>query len=78
MTLGERFHIQILSPVPYEDMVAEIYVDDVFCGQVSQEGGPSNRIFEFIGMVDGKVDLELFLTAIEHAKTRLSGGAVER
>ena len=74
-----RFSMDISSDLNYEYLVCEIYFEDKYCALISQESGRGIYDIEIAGvdlvesLVCRKVNLDVFLEAVEIAKKRLSG-----
>jgi len=71
---ARRFRVDVASLPEFEELVAEIYVDDHFIGLLSQESGPDYTLFEIEqtkGSAPVKVELTTFEAALAHAKARL-------
>ena len=67
-----RFKILIASPPEYEDVVAEIYIDDRYVGLLSADDGPHMLRFDVATDPDPlKLDLDVFERALAAAKARL-------
>lgn len=68
------FHVTVVSLPSYNELVAEIYVNDKFVGLLSQENGPENTLLELaVSNVSEqpKISLRTFEKALEEAKQRL-------
>jgi hypothetical protein len=68
------YHIKVSSLPDYEQLVAEIYVNDQFVALVSQEMGPDQTQLELTA-VEGppiRMDIVTFENALAEAKRRLS------
>jgi hypothetical protein len=73
-TTALPYRIDVASLPDFEELVAEIYIDDHFVGLLSQESGPNRTVFELGPTKDSvplKVDLAVFEQALAHAKARL-------
>lgn len=68
------YHITVGSLPDYEDLVAEIYINDKYVGLISQENAEGRFVLE-LGPWEGKestvVDLLVFENAVADAKERL-------
>jgi len=79
MLKGRGFETMIVSPLDYDELVAEIYFDGRFVALVSQERGKELFDIETPGLdliekeVTRKVEAEGFRKAIEEACQRLKG-----
>ena len=79
MPKEQRFETTIASLPDHDQLVAEIYCEGLFFALISQERG--NGLFDIetpgLNLVEGeiirKVDLDLFLKAVEETRKRLSG-----
>lgn len=68
------YHITVGSLPDYEDLVAEIYINDKFVGLICQEKAEGQFLLE-LAPTDGKeptiVDLTVFENAVTEAKEKL-------
>jgi len=70
-----RYRITIASLPDYEEIVAEMYVDDEFVGLVSIDEGDDQPVFEMAlddQSTGRKVPLDLFESVLAEAKLELS------
>jgi len=71
--MSNAFHVTVASDRDYENLVAEIYIDDVYIGLISEET-QGNRLFEiasFPPTESRKIDPAIFMAAFQHAMARL-------
>ena len=66
-----RIKIEILSPVEFEDVLAEIYLDDRYLGRISQKRGDDQRVIDFIDGTFTEIALTDLQACIERACARL-------
>ena len=69
--MNPRIKIEVLSPVEFEDVLAEIYLDDRYLGRVSQERGEDQRVIDFIDGTFSEIALTDLQACIERACARL-------
>ena len=70
--MNQRYEVLIASVPDREEVVAEIFIDDVLWGELTDEGRPMN--FEVYPHPSGEpwtVDVDDLLRAIQSAKDRL-------
>ena len=73
------FETIIASPHEYEELVAEMYLDGKFIGQITKEKGEDQMEIEFgddealPGSICRKADLDGFLECVQAARDRLTG-----
>jgi hypothetical protein len=66
------YEITVCSTPDHERLVAEVYVNDVFVGQITEEhGGEADREFE-ISPSGASVNLDTLIRALEAGKLRLA------
>ncbi|QDQ28440.1 hypothetical protein FNU76_19915 [Chitinimonas arctica] len=71
--------IQVCSDTDFEQLIAEIYIDDKFVALVSQDEGVDNLRVEFPGSdqnestITRKVDFEVLCHALSNARRELVG-----
>lgn len=74
MNVRGFYHITIGSLPEYEDLVAEIYINDRFVGLISQERAEGDFLLE-LSLPEGKepaaIELALFESAVAEAKEKL-------
>ena len=68
--MTEEFEIKVASLPDYEELVAEIYVQQKFIGLLSQEAYP-RIVFEIQSYGPMRLDLAVFEKALGTAKERL-------
>jgi len=74
-----KIKIMICSDTDYDQLIAEMYVDDKYIGLISQERGPNNLVVEFPGpdqyeaVITREVEIEILLEALSKAKKELIG-----
>jgi hypothetical protein len=69
MTHSHR--VLVCSLPEYEELVAELYINDRFVGLVSQEGGPEHLALELPLSDSLKIELAVFERALTDARERL-------
>jgi hypothetical protein len=77
--MKHTYRTLIASLPDYENVVAEIYVDEFYVGLLSSEEGLKQIKLELNGGAASNnlsVDLDTFEQALAHAKQRLSGAIV--
>ena len=73
------FETIIASPYEYEELVAEMYLDGKFIGQITKEKGEDQMEIEFgdsqadTDAICRKVNLDGFLECVQTARDRLAG-----
>ena len=73
------FETIIASPYEYEELVAEMFLDGKFIGQITKEKGEDQMEIEFgddealPGSICRKADLDGFLECVQTARDRLTG-----
>ncbi|MXY56073.1 MAG: hypothetical protein F4029_11905 [Gammaproteobacteria bacterium] len=76
---GVGFETIIASPYDYEELVAEMYFDGKFIGQIIKEKGDDQMEIEFGDpealpeAICRKADLDGFLVCVQTARDRLAG-----
>lgn len=71
--------IQVCSDTDFEQLIAEIYIDDKFVALVSQDEGVNNLQIEFPGpgqnesAITRKVDFDVLCHALSKARSELAG-----
>ena len=76
---GIGFETIIASPYEYEELVAEMYLDGKFIGQIIKEKGDDQMEIEFgdpaaaTDAICRKADLDGFLECVQTARDRLAG-----
>jgi hypothetical protein len=77
--MNSAIKILVCSDTDYEQLIAEIYIDNKFVALVSQDNGVNDLQVEFPGCdqnqdaVGRKFDFNLFRDALERARTELIG-----
>lgn len=74
MTVSGFYHVTVGSLPDYEDLVAEIYINDKFVGLISQEQGPERYVLELASPeneIATKLDLEVFERAVSESREKL-------
>jgi hypothetical protein len=69
--MTDKIRIEILSPVEFNDVLAEMYLDGCYLGRVSQERGEANRVVDFIDSAVKEVTLSGLRDCIDLACSRL-------
>lgn len=71
--MNNSYKVIVCSDVNYEELIAEIYIDDNFIALLSQEEGDTKTKIEFFsnGVEKLSVDLNIFEEALNYAKQRL-------
>ena len=69
--MNDRIKIEILSPVDFNDVLAEMYLDGSYLGRVSQEQGEAYRVVDFIGSAVKEVSIRGLRDCIDLACSRL-------
>jgi hypothetical protein len=68
------YHVKVGSLTDYEQLIAEIYINDQFVGRLSQEAGPEQTLLELAaapGQRPVRLELGAFEKALAEAKQRL-------
>ena len=67
-----NYSIIIGSPVDYEELTADIVINDKYIARLQMENGKDKMILEFFEeTAHQKINLEVFLNAIKEAKELL-------
>ena len=68
----KNYDVVIGSPVDYEELTADIVIEDIYIARVQMEGGRDDMVLEFFeDAALQKVRLNDFLDAIAEAKVLL-------
>lgn len=69
---AESIRIDVLSPVEFEDMVAEIYINNTYFGRITQENGEELRQLDISESGNSSFELRQVSIGIEMAIERLN------
>ena len=70
--MKKRFQIIIGSPLDYEELVAYIVIDEEHIALLNQDEGKDKIKIEFFDNTKiKKIDFDVFIDALEEAKTEL-------
>jgi hypothetical protein len=72
--MNKRISIEIGSPVDYQELTADIIIDNKYVVRVNQEDGKDKLKIEFFDNPDVKeVGFDIFIEALNEAKLALIG-----
>lgn len=69
--MAHTHRVLVCSAPEFDELVAELYINERFVGLISQEDGPEHLALELPLTDSLKIELAVFETAVTEAKQRL-------